>query len=203
MLSTKEISTRESAAFAVEYLNDLVLRQVFSGAETVELLGLQPGMTVAELGAGDGRLTRSISEAVGPAGHVFAIENAPVMLVRLNETCRSQRNIHLVESPFHETPLAGDSCDRVLMAHVWAKLPDPMGTLCQAARLLREPGRLLLIEWRADVACPPGPQPQERIGFREMVQLLEMNRWDIHNHGETGPYSYFLEAAKSDESVQS
>jgi hypothetical protein len=36
-----------------------------------------------------------------------------------------------------------------------------------------------------------------------MVQLLEMNRWDIHNHGETGPYSYFLEAAKSDESVQS
>jgi hypothetical protein len=37
----------------------------------------------------------------------------------------------------------------------------------------------------------------------ELVQLLEKNTWVFTGNGELGPYSYFLEAAVSDESVQS
>jgi ubiquinone/menaquinone biosynthesis C-methylase UbiE len=170
-------------------------------SDVVEVLKLQPGMNIAEIGAGAGDLILPISEALGSADHAFAIEMAPEPLARLRERSQDSRNVHVVEAPYHATPIAADSCDRVLMANLWTELPDPIAALHEAARLLREDGRLILIEWQAAAKCAEAPAP--RIGFYEMIQLLEKNTWDIHRHGEIGPYSYFLEAAVSDESVQS
>jgi len=170
-------------------------------SEIVAALGLQPGMSVAELGAAQGDLMLPIAEAIGPAGHAFAVETAPEMLARLRDRAENRHNIHVVEAPHHATRIASGCCDRVLLANCWAELHDPMAALREAARLLREDGRLILIEWHNDAACPQAPS--SRVGRREMVELLERNCWDIHRHGDVGRYSYFLDAAVSDESVQS
>jgi predicted methyltransferase len=45
-------------------------------AETIAFAGVKPGDVVAELFPGGGYFTRPLSEIVGPAGHVYAIENA-------------------------------------------------------------------------------------------------------------------------------
>jgi SAM-dependent methyltransferase len=134
---------------------------------------------------------------------VFAIETAPPMLAGLRENCQDRQNIHPVEAPNHDTRLAAGCCDRVLVANLWAELTDPVATLREAARLLREDGRLIIIEWQAEAASPLAPRPNARIGFDEMLQLLERNTWDVHRHGNFGPDNYFLEAGVSDESVQS
>lgn len=170
-------------------------------ADVIDVLKLQPGMTIAEIGAGAGDLIQLVSEAIGWAGHAFAVETAPEMLASLREKAQGHLNIRVVEAPHDATPIASGSCDRVLMANLWAELPDPMATLREAARLLRKDGRLVVIEWQADAEYPHAPR--RRIGLHEMVRLLEKNSWDLHRHGEIGPYSYFLEAAVTDESVQS
>jgi ubiquinone/menaquinone biosynthesis C-methylase UbiE len=126
---------------------------------------------------------------------------APEPLARLRERSQGSRNVNVVEAPYHATPVAADSCNRVIMANLWTELPDPIATLHEAARLLRENGRLILIDWHAGSECAEAPA--QRIGFHEMVRLLEKNMWDIHRHGDIGACSYFLEAAVSDESVQS
>jgi ubiquinone/menaquinone biosynthesis C-methylase UbiE len=164
-------------------------------------MGLRPGMSVAELGADEGDLILQVAEAIGPAGHAFAIESSPEMLARLREQTQTCRNIHIIEARHHATPIPTGACDRVILANCWAELPDPIAALREAARLLREDGRLILIEWHADAGCPDAPAA--RTAFHEMVGLLERNTWDIHRHGDVGPYSYFLEAAVCDESVQS
>ena len=78
-----------------------------------------------------------------------------------------------------------------------------MAMLREAARLLRHDGRMILIEWRHDSDCPSAPPAHRRIGFPEMVKLLEQNTWDVHRHGHASAHSYYLEGAVSDESVQS
>lgn len=171
--------------------------------EVLEILELKPGMTVAEIGAGRGDLCLPISEAVGSAGHVFAVEAIPEMLHTLRQRSQNQSNIHLVEEPYQETAVAGESCDRVVMANLWTDLHDPLATLREVGRLLRKNGRLVLIEWRPDAPCPPGPPADKRIEFRAMVQLLERHSWDLHRHGDASPFSYFLEVGICDESVQS
>jgi ubiquinone/menaquinone biosynthesis C-methylase UbiE len=158
-------------------------------AEIAALLNLQPGMNIAEIGAGAGDLILPLAEIVAPTGHAFAIETASHNLLRLREQSRNHQNVHVIESPYHDTHLASHSNDRVLMANIWSELPDPAETLRETARLLRENGRLVLIEQQAD--------------FSQVVETLEKNTWDIHRHGEAGPQCYFLEASVSDESVQS
>src|SRR6185436_10830605 len=44
-------------------------------AETLAFSGVKPGMTVGEFYPGGGYFTRMISDVVGPAGHVYGIEN--------------------------------------------------------------------------------------------------------------------------------
>jgi hypothetical protein len=80
-------------------------------------------------------------------------------------------------------------CDRVLMTNVWLEAGDPLEVLREAARLLRPDGRLVIIE--------------SRIDFAELLKVLENNCWDVFRHGEAGQQCYFIEAAASDESVQS
>lgn len=45
-------------------------------AETIAFAGVKPGMKVAEFIPGGGYYTRLLSDVVGPAGHVYGIENA-------------------------------------------------------------------------------------------------------------------------------
>jgi len=194
------VSTRESQALAGGGLDARERCRWLPQSEIVEALKLRPGMNVAEMGAGAGTFIIPILEVVGSGGQAFAVETAPEMLECLRERAQGYHNFHVVQAPHHATLIATGSCDRVLIANLWAELSDPIAVLREAARLLREDGRLLIIDWHARAQCPQAPST--RIGFREMVRLLEKN-WDIHRHGEVGPHSYFLEAAVCDESVQS
>ena len=44
-------------------------------AETLAFAGVRPGMTIGEFYPGGGYFTRMLSDVVGPAGHVYGIEN--------------------------------------------------------------------------------------------------------------------------------
>jgi len=44
-------------------------------AETIAFAGVKPGMKVAEFFPGGGYFTRTLSDVVGPKGHVYGIEN--------------------------------------------------------------------------------------------------------------------------------
>jgi hypothetical protein len=111
-----------------------------------------------------------------------------------------ERQVVPLES-LHAPALPPRSCDRILLANQWAALANPLAALRKAASLLREDGRLILVEWHAHAQCPDAPE--SRVALHEMVWLLEHNSWDIHRHGDLGPHCYFLEAAVTDESVQS
>jgi hypothetical protein len=88
--------------------------------------------------------------------------------------------------------VAEHACNRVVMHDLWSVMRDPVGSLREVARLLRQDGGRLEIVER-----------QSRIEFRELVCLLENNGWDIHSSGKVGEDGYRLEAAVCDESVTS
>lgn len=176
-------SMKESRAFPERHRN-------LAEADLLETLRLEPGLQVAEIGAGSGRFTLALARAVGPEGRIFAIETEPEWFQMLRDRCGSEANIEPVHAPHHRTPLRSNCCDRILLANLWGELRDPAATLAEIARLLRGDGRLIIFERRAGIDLP------------ELVQLLERNCWDIHRHGDAGD-GYFLEVGVTDESVQS
>src|SRR2546428_13457597 len=65
-------------------------------AEVVAALGLRPGMTVADLGAGTGYFSRHLSAAVGPEGTVLAADTEPNMVARPRERAEVDRTVNSV-----------------------------------------------------------------------------------------------------------
>lgn len=55
--------------------NDRAADATRKPAETIAFAGVKPGMTIGEFYPGGGYFTRMLSAAVGPAGHVYGIEN--------------------------------------------------------------------------------------------------------------------------------
>lgn len=63
----------------------------------VEVLGLKPGMTVADIGAGTGWLTVHLAAAVAPGGKVVATDIDAALLDQLHARMVAAGHDHLVE----------------------------------------------------------------------------------------------------------
>jgi ubiquinone/menaquinone biosynthesis C-methylase UbiE len=173
--------------------------------EILEALELRKGMAAADLGAGSGYFTLPIAEAVGPPGKVYAVDSQPAMLDRLREKLSVESHSHIqpVQGDAAGTGLPDACCDLVLMANLLHELPDPVAALNEAKRLLRDGGRLAILDWRTDVNRPPGPPMNHRISLEEAVVILERADWSLQRKDHIGRYSYLLILTATDESQQS
>src|SRR3972149_3502435 len=71
--------------------------------------GLEPGMTVLEVGPGNGRYTVETARAVGPAGKVVAVDIEPKMIERVSRraqaeggTTREAKTASVYDLPFRD-----------------------------------------------------------------------------------------------------
>ncbi len=82
----------------------------------IDEAGIQPGMTVADVGAGDGYFTFRLAERVGPDGRVYAndIDNRALQVVR--DKCREEdiRNVAVIFGKEDDPLLPEKSMDIVL-----------------------------------------------------------------------------------------
>jgi len=98
--------------------------------ETIAAMGLQPGMSIVDLGAGTGYFAFRFADVVGETGRVFATDIASGALLYMRavidsvSTPQSPRysNIELVLNPIDSTGVAPQSADMVFVCsiHVFA-----------------------------------------------------------------------------------
>ena len=89
----------------------------------MELLALEEGMAVADIGCGSGFFTFPIAARVGPRGvvHAVDIETTYTLLVEaraLSPTRNPHQNVRVVNSAPDDVRLAPESIDLALMAHL-------------------------------------------------------------------------------------
>lgn len=122
------------------------------GTDTTRLiqhLEVQPGMHIAEIGAGTGTLTVAMARAVGPTGHVFSneinAERHPV--IRAAVEAAGLTNVTIVASGAADANLPHACCDAVFMRNVYHHFDDPTTMNASLARALRPGGRLAVIDF--------------------------------------------------------
>jgi ubiquinone/menaquinone biosynthesis C-methylase UbiE len=139
----------------------------------LDVLGIRPGMHVADFGAGSGYFTVRIARRVGAAGRVYAVDMQREMLTLLEK--KKQREalpIELVLAEPARPSLPDASVDLVLMVDVYHELERPDLTLAQIRRALRPEGRLALVEYRAEDEAL-AIKPEHKMSLRQI--RLEMN----------------------------
>lgn len=116
----------------------------------VEAAGVQPGMAVADIGAGTGLFTWLFAERVGPTGKVFPVEIAPAFLKHLSEQA-AQRGLDRVVQPVRggadATNLPAGSIDVAFVCATYHHFEHPARNLASIHRALRPNGRLVVIDF--------------------------------------------------------
>ena len=158
-------------------------------------IGLVPGMTIADVGTGTGYFALPFAGAVGIEGKILAVDFQKEMLEKLRQKLSASgapQNIVLVEGEAACTNLPGNDCDLVFMANLWHELDDEAGVLGEVKRLIRPGGRLAILDWRGDVASPPGPPVAHRVPLDTLRQVLSRHGWSVTYAGNVGLYSYLV-----------
>ncbi len=118
----------------------------------LDALKIEPGATVADVGAGVGYTSLKLAQRVGPKGKVFATDVQPEMLRMLRTRARKAgvKNVEPVLCTQTETGLPEGAIDLALMVDVYHECADPEATLKGLRKALKPGGRLVLVEFRGE-----------------------------------------------------
>lgn len=125
----------------------------------VSALGLKAGQSACDIGAGPGYFTVRLAKAVGPAGHVWAVDVEPVILGALRERLEAAgaANVTPVLAAARDPWLPAQACDVALIVNTYHHFHDGPDYLRRLARSLKPGGRIVNIDYKkeAGVSGPP------------------------------------------------
>ena len=110
--------------------------------------GIAPGMTVADIGAGEGYYTIRLAARVGAKGRVLAEDIVPATRDRLAERVARERldNVSVRLGQPADPKLPAGSFDRVLMVHMYHEIGDPLAFLWNLRPSLKPDGRVIVVD---------------------------------------------------------
>lgn len=112
------------------------------------LLGVHPGSSVADIGAGGGWLTVRAAQRVGPDGTVFAEDINPEAIKAIRDRIEREHlpQVHAVLGLPDDPKLPPDSTDVVVMLKTYHEIAHPQLLLRNLAPALRPGAKLGIID---------------------------------------------------------
>jgi ubiquinone/menaquinone biosynthesis C-methylase UbiE len=170
-------------------------------AKLIEVLQLDAGDVVAEIGAGNGGLTIAIAKHVGPHGRVFTSE-LPTNLERLRSAVAKSglKHIQVLEGKTAEANLPDGCCDALFLRNVYHHFSAPAAMNASFLRALKPGGRLAIIDFppRGSAATAPpekrGESSSHGVGAETVASELTAAGFEV-TKTEQRPNRWFLVAA--------
>jgi SAM-dependent methyltransferase len=163
-------------------------------AEVVEVMAIEPGSTVADIGAGTGYFMPHLSKAVGPEGEVLALDIEADMVRYMKQ--RAERDGLLNVAPRQVAPddpqLGAGSVDRVLIVNTWHHIADRAGYAAKLEQALRPGGAIYIVDFTMETK--KGPPPAHRIAPEKAIADLEAAGLQVELVEEELPDQYILRA---------
>jgi ubiquinone/menaquinone biosynthesis C-methylase UbiE len=123
----------------------------------VKSLKLQPGMKIADIGAGSGYLSFMMAKDVGASGKIYAEDIQPEMLdiVRKKAAKMGQSNVEPWLGTITDPKLPPGSMDLMIMVDVYHEFDHPYEMVDNMVRELKHGGRLVFVEYRKEDPSVP------------------------------------------------
>lgn len=115
-------------------------------------LGVKEGMTVCDMGCGNGFYALQLATMVGPKGRVLGVDVQPEMLGLLRKRMEEAgiENITPILGSYHNPRLPPNSVDVMLCVDVYHEFSHPVQMLRAMRDALKPDGVLVLVEFRLE-----------------------------------------------------
>jgi ubiquinone/menaquinone biosynthesis C-methylase UbiE len=137
--------------FGIGWLERQERDQEENTTQLLKNLAVQPGMAIADIGAGSGYHSTLLSNMVGN-GKVYAVDVEREMIAYLNERIKREgkKNIIPVLSTEKSVSLPANSMDMMLLVDVYHEFSFPYEMARSMLEALKPGGKLVLVEFRAE-----------------------------------------------------
>ena len=159
----------------------------------VDVLKIEKGATVADVGAGSGYMTVKLSKKVGPQGKVYATDIQQGMLDLLNKRLAKSKitNVTTVLGTQDDPRLPPDALDLVIMVDVYHELSQPQVMLGKIRASLKSGGRLVLLEYRKEDPDVP-IRPEHKMSVADAKLEVEAEGFKLTKTNEDLPRQHIL-----------
>ncbi len=116
--------------------------------EIMDRAGIAPGMTVADIGAGEGYYTVRLAKRVGPNGRVLGQDIFGEVIDQLGQrvTRENMSNVSVKLGTPDDPKLPDASFDRVLMVHMYHEIAEPYAFLWRLHPALKPDGEVIVVD---------------------------------------------------------
>jgi ubiquinone/menaquinone biosynthesis C-methylase UbiE len=159
----------------------------------VKALGLRRGQVIAEVGCGPGYFTPRLARAVGPTGHVYAVDPEAAVLDVLRGRMKEAgvRNVTPVLSREDDPLLPQGRCDLALIVNAYHHIDDGVAFLRRLASRLPRSARIVNVDWNEDTE--KGPPAKRRIPRTKFIRDARRAGLRLAADRAVLPHQYFLE----------
>ena len=140
----REVAPIVNDAFSTEDARD----RSGEAEQVIQLAGVAPGMSVADIGAGEGYYTVRLAPVVGRHGRVLAEDIVPEVEDRLVQRVHRESldNVAVKLGTPDNPMLPPNSFDRIFMVHMYHEVESPYAFLWHMREGLKPDGQVIVVD---------------------------------------------------------
>jgi len=167
-------------AFSTEDARD----RVGEAEQVMQLAGVTRGMSVADVGAGEGYYTVRLAPVVGPKGRVLAEDIQPQVRDALSDRVEREHldNVAVKLGTPDNPMLPAQSFDRIFLVHMYHEVQSPYAFLWHAREGLKPDGEMILVDADRPVKRHGIPPAQAKCEFAALG--LDPVKFSVLSTGE-------------------
>ena len=156
-------------------------------------LKVKPGMTICDMGCGNGFYTLQMAEQVGKNGEILAVDIQTEML-RFMEARAAEKGIKNIKSLLGsvvDPKLPEEKVDIILCVDVYHEFSHPEHMLSAMRKALKPDGVVVLVEFRAEDPKVP-IKPLHKMSKAQILKELEPNGFKLVREFNELPWQHMM-----------
>ncbi len=162
-------------------------REVYEARnEILQAVGVEPGQTVADIGAGTGLFTMLFAEATGPTGCVYAVDIVPRFIEHIDDRARrgGHTNVETVQCKEDSVELPPGAVDVAFICDTYHHFEYPRSSTTSLYRAMRPGGRVVIVDFdRFDGVSRDWILGHVRIGKEDVIQEVVSCGFELVSDG--------------------